>query len=296
MNKFMKSALLPVFLAVPLVSLAESDASRSVPLVNEDIKRELSFMPERDFNRLMNEPMVLANFIDRIDLRRALVIAAEKQGLPDEPKVANALRIAYENMLVQMLREKMASEMVMPDFTPLAREQYQAERQKFVEPEKRQARHILLTFKDEAEKVDQQALLESLRTRIASGEIRFADAAAEHSEDKGSAEKGGDLGAFGRGRMVKAFEEAAFALTKAGELSPVVETQFGLHLIQLDKLVPQRQLAFEEVKDSLIVQIRNNYMQTSIAESERDIMDNYVSGIDMQELIEFYNLKPASAR
>lgn len=296
MNSTFKRGLLPLFLGLSLNASADVTIGQSSPLVNDDIKRELSFLPERDFNRLLNEPMVLANFIDRLDLRRALAIEAEKQGLDTHPEVANAVRIAYENTLIKLMRDKLTEELVMPDFTPLAREQYQADRKKFVAPEQVQAGHILLTFTDEAEKAEQLALLESLRAEIAAGKTGFADAAKAHSADKGSAENGGNLGTFGRGQMVKPFEDAVFALTKEGELSPVVETRFGLHLIRLDKKLPERQLSFDDVKEQLIAQIRNNYMQTSIAESERAIIDKYTSGIDMQELIEFYNLKPANAR
>lgn len=296
MNNTFKRGLLPLLLGLSLNASADVTIGQSSPLVNDDIKRELSFLPERDFNRLLNEPMVLANFIDRLDLRRALAIEAEKQGLDTHPEVANAVRIAYENTLIKLMRDKLTEELVMPDFTPLAREQYQADRKKFIQPEGVHARHILLTFSDEAEKAEKQALLESLRTDIAAGKTSFADAAKAHSADKGSAERGGDLGAFGRGKMVKPFEEAAFALAEPGQLSPVVETRYGFHLIQLEKKLPERELSFDEVKEQLIEQIRNNYMQTSIAESERAIIDGYTSGIDMKELIEFYNLKPANAR
>lgn len=296
MNKRIKLALLPVLLGVSVPVLADVVIGNSAPLTNADIKRELSFLPEKDFNRLMDQPMVLANFIDQLDMRRAIALAAEKQGLAEDPKIANEVRIAYENALITLMRERFMSSLEMPDFTPLAREQYQSNKEQFQQPEQIKARHILVTFKDDAEKAEKLELMESLREQIATGEADFKGLAVKHSEDSGSVAKGGDLGAFGRGRMVKPFEEAAFALNKPGELSPIVETQFGFHLIQLDEKMPARQLEFDEVKDQLIQSIRNNYIQTSIQENERDIMDNYTSGMDMQELIEFYNLQPAKTR
>ncbi|KAM0942346.1 putative peptidylprolyl isomerase [Dioscorea sansibarensis] len=72
-------------------------------------------------------------------------------------------------------------------------------------------------------------LLSSLREEIVSGEIRFADAAAQHS-DCSSAKRGGDLGRFGRGQMQKPFEEAAFAL-QVGQISDIVDTDSGVHII-----------------------------------------------------------------
>lgn len=95
------------------------------------------------------------------------------------------------------------------------------------------ARHILLKVPTEATTAQRDSvkrLADSLRQRAASGED-FAALAKQYSQDPGSAENGGDLGFFSRGRMVAPFEEAAFKL-KPGEISQVVETPFGYHIIQ----------------------------------------------------------------
>ena len=119
----------------------------------------------------------------------------------------------------------------------------------YVTPEQRRAAHILL-LADEGtsqNKLDENyALLEQLRDRITAGES-FADLAREYSEDPGSAEQGGDLGAFARGVMVPEFEEAAFALEEGG-LSDIVKSSFGLHLIQLNEIIPQQGKSFEQAK------------------------------------------------
>lgn len=81
-----------------------------------------------------------------------------------------------------------------------------------------------------------KARLESLREQILRGEGSFQDLARQNSEDPGSGKLGGDLGEFGRGRMVPAFEEVAFKL-KEGELSPVFESEFGYHIMQVYKRV-----------------------------------------------------------
>jgi peptidyl-prolyl cis-trans isomerase SurA len=83
----------------------------------------------------------------------------------------------------------------------------------------------------EAERDRVRAELAQLRERIFKGES-FSMLAALYSQDPGSARKGGELGFFPRGRMVSEFESAAFAL-KPGEVSPIIETQFGFHIIQL---------------------------------------------------------------
>jgi len=110
---------------------------------------------------------------------------------------------------------------------------YEENKAKFALPEQVRARHILRKLgagSSDAERQAARELLEDIRRQVEAGGD-FAALAREHSED-GSAERGGDLGFFGPGMMVKTFEQAAFALSP-GEISDIVETHFGLHLIQL---------------------------------------------------------------
>ncbi|MDC7697989.1 SurA N-terminal domain-containing protein [Vogesella indigofera] len=104
--------------------------------------------------------------------------------------------------------------------------------------EERRVSHILLTVdaaaKPEA-KVAVKAQAEALLQQLKANPAGFAALAKARSQDPGSAEQGGDLGFFGRGAMVKPFEEAAFAL-QPGQISAVVETEFGFHILKLDEV------------------------------------------------------------
>ena len=138
------------------------------------------------------------------------------------------------------------------------------------------ARHILLQFPEGASdaQVDSvRALAASLRSRISGGED-FGTLAREFSQDAGSAANGGDLGSFGKGEMVPPFEAAAFALGE-GEVSEVVETAFGLHLIQVDeRIIP----AFEERREQFRAQVQTQI----VMEAESTYVANLVdaAGID----------------
>ncbi|NIT85402.1 MAG: peptidylprolyl isomerase, partial [Gemmatimonadetes bacterium] len=99
-----------------------------------------------------------------------------------------------------------------------------------------EARHILLSLSSgasDAERDSVRGLAEDLKRRAEGGED-FSDLAREYSQDRGSAELGGDLGTFGRGDMVGPFEAAAFSLD-VGEISDPVETIYGYHLILVDE-------------------------------------------------------------
>lgn len=124
------------------------------------------------------------------------------------------------------------------------------------------ARHILLTFPDSADDAARQAVRDdagSLLARLRGG-ADFAELARRFSQDPGSAARGGDLGFFSRGDMVKPFEDAAFALG-IGDLSDVVESPFGLHLILVeDKQTPE----FDIIAD----RFRASVIQRRLAEAE----------------------------
>lgn len=108
---------------------------------------------------------------------------------------------------------------------------YEDNRDEFELPEQVHARHILLQVNAKRSADEARRILESAKQRIAAGED-FATLAAELSEDPGSKARGGDLGFFGRGAMVEAFETAAFS-TPVGQLAGPVQSDFGLHLIQV---------------------------------------------------------------
>lgn len=122
--------------------------------------------------------------------------------------------------------------------------------------EKRRARHILITADAKATPEQKAAALkkaESLLAQVKQKPEQFAELAKQNSQDPGSASNGGDLGLFGRGTMVKPFEEATFKL-KPGEISPVVTTDFGYHIIQLQDVKAD---GFDDVKDSIASALRN---------------------------------------
>jgi peptidyl-prolyl cis-trans isomerase D len=126
---------------------------------------------------------------------------------------------------------------------------YAERRAEFEQPEQVRARHILIKIDDNRDAAAARAVMSSIRARLAKGES-FEKLAAELSEDPGSKQRGGDLGAFGRGQMVPAFEEAAFG-ARAGEIVGPVETSFGLHLIEVLERTSGRTQALAEVEGRL---------------------------------------------
>jgi peptidyl-prolyl cis-trans isomerase D len=124
-------------------------------------------------------------------------------------------------------------------------------------PEQRKARHILFkTTAEDSEGVLREKLekAEQVLELARSGED-FAELAKQFSEGP-TGPRGGDLGSFSQGRMVKPFDDAAFSLNE-GEISDIVETQFGFHIIKVEKIEPARIRSLEEVKGEIISQIQD---------------------------------------
>ena len=144
-----------------------------------------------------------------------------------------------------------------------AKDFYDKNPDKFTQPESVRASHILLLTKDadEAGKKAARTKIDALLKRAKAGED-FAALAKENSQD-GSASQGGDLGFFPRGRMVPEFDQAVFAL-KPGEISEVVGTQFGYHIIKLTEKKEGSTVPFDQVKPQVVEYLSNQKKQQRV--------------------------------
>jgi peptidyl-prolyl cis-trans isomerase D len=135
---------------------------------------------------------------------------------------------------------------------------YDGNPDRFGQPEERRARHILITVAadapdDEVAKAREQAA--EILAQLRSEPGRFEELAKARSQDPGSAEQGGDLGFFARGAMVKSFEDAVFTQEK-GEVSELVRSDFGFHIIEVTDIKPSSVRPFAEVKEDVLDELR----------------------------------------
>ena len=130
---------------------------------------------------------------------------------------------------------------------------YETQRETFVQEERRNVNHILVQVAQDAPEADNEAArskLAELAERAREGEP-FEDLAREYSEDLASQAEGGETGAFPRGVMEPAFEEAAFGLAEVGDISQPVRTKFGWHLMRLKEIEPEVVKPLDEVRDEI---------------------------------------------
>lgn len=147
--------------------------------------------------------------------------------------------------------------------------QYYTEHQaEFGTQEQRQAAHILITVAKQAtdaEKQAAQAKAEKVLQLVKQSPSQFAALAKQYSQDPGSAANGGDLGMFGRGSMVKPFEDSVFSL-KVGEISGLVQTDFGYHIIKVLAIKPAKIPALSEVKGMIAQRLKLQLANDKFAE------------------------------
>lgn len=155
---------------------------------------------------------------------------------------------------------------------------YDARAAQYRVEEQRRASHVLVKTKEEADKL-------AAELRKAPG--RFAELAKKQSQDTGSAEKGGDLGFFGRGMMVPAFEEAAFR-QKEGEIGNPVQSDFGWHVIRVTGVQPAKVRGLEEVRPELAAELGRQKGTRRFAEAAEGFSNMVYEQSD--------SLKPAAER
>jgi peptidyl-prolyl cis-trans isomerase D len=156
--------------------------------------------------------------------------------------------------------------------------------------EQRRASHILISAAKDmpaAERKKAQEKAEALLAQVRKVPDSFADVARKDSQDTGSAPNGGDLDFFGRGAMVKPFEDAAFGMKK-GEISNVVESDFGYHIIKVTDVKMPQQKSFDELRASIESDLRAQQAQRKFAE----VAEAFTNGVYEQS----DSLKPIAER
>ncbi|HYK91931.1 MAG TPA: peptidylprolyl isomerase [Acidobacteriota bacterium] len=184
-----------------------------------------------------------------------------------------------ENIMYQQVLDQATKDVPAPAEGDI-KKFYDDNPQYFVVQEQVHAAHILLKVDPKAtpeKKAEARNKLEALRTDIENKKVTFAEAATRNSEDTGSAKNGGDLGFFPRGQMVKPFEDAAFS-TKPGTLSPVVESQFGYHLINVIELKPAGKTTLDQSKDNI-----KNFLERK---AKQDAVQKHIADLRSKAAVE----------
>jgi parvulin-like peptidyl-prolyl isomerase len=197
------------------------------------------------------------------DVKKRFKSDAEyKKELSDSGLTEVKLKERINNQLIVMdLLDKEVRAKITPPTEDEAKKYYQENEKDMVEPEAVRVRHILIKT-DEKNQESALKQITDIKTQLDAG-ANFADLAKKYSEDKISAEKGGDLGLFMKGQMVPEFEEVAFKLN-VGQISDVVKTKFGYHILRCEEKKLAQKKSYEEVQDYIKQYLYQSNMEKAV--------------------------------
>lgn len=254
----------------------------SIRLNAADLQAVTKLMSPQQLEVLKDDARARDGLATDLLLRRVMAERARREIAGSDPAIAARMQIGIERVLSDLYLEITENAAIdEKKLEILALDEYRAFPERYRKEEVR-ARHLLIGKHPSCQN-DAQKTLEELTARIKAGES-FEDIARQYSDDPGSAAKGGDLGWVARGKTVKLFEDALFALQTPGELSPPVTTQFGVHLIQLVERKSTELRPFEEVKPAILEALRLKARQEMRNKLLEGLKDPAQLGIDAAAL------------
>ncbi len=234
----------------------------SITLLQQDAKAQGVTASEQEVERQIDARK--GAFPSEADYKKALAQA----GITEE----TLRQQARDQLAVQKyVQTKVVPNAAVPD--QMTREFYDKNKDKIRSPERLHLRHILIEANAKtppADKAKARQKADDLLKKLKAGED-FAQLAMSNSDDNGSKLKGGDLGWIVKGQTVPPFEKAAFALAKPNDLSPVVESQFGYHIIQLLEHEAAEDVPYEKVKGRIAAMIKERRTNQQVAARVREL-------------------------
>ena len=284
-------------------AITNADFERQLAMFQKQVMQgQAGELPEALMQRLKNQviqKMVGDELLYQEAVKKGLTIDDKsvdnemiriKRQFKDENQYQEQLKASghtEENLRDQIHRQASISQLIKAEIVPTidikpeeVKQYYEGNMDKFRRPERVRAQHILMKTEEgdsEEKKAEAKKKLGDLHKRILAGED-FSALAKEHSEGPSGA-RGGDLGFFTRGRMVKAFEDVAFKLAP-NEVSGIVETQFGYHLIKVLEHQAESNPPYDEVQPKIKSMLFNQQIQKKL--------EPYVSTLREKAKVEIY--------
>jgi parvulin-like peptidyl-prolyl isomerase len=304
MSRGIPTLAIVAFVAVAASSVAPADESPAVDLsipvatygdhtiTVGDMVAQINVVKKQRGLEVDPDPDTFYQMAGELLILRVLADQAREAKLDQDPELAARLRLNADRLLARAEIDAVLDAQEAPDYELVARETYLAEKEKFVTKERIHARHILVDTKGRSVE-DAKKLAEELRTKALADPSAFGALASEHSDDRVSAMKGGDLGWTDRDKLAKPFGDAAVAMTEENQISDVVETQFGYHIIQLLGHEPPKQVPFEDIKEELARQAESAYRKEKIQRLMADIRNSPDKKLNDKAYAELYPDAPA---
>ena len=216
-------------------------------LTADEVRQEMERLPAPS-RAYVTAPERKRQFVENLILNDLLFEEGKKAGYDRDAEIDRQVTDLRKRLVVQRVMRQYQTP---PEVTEEQARAYYDENPNLYSNTQIHASHILVKDEDTAKQI---------QAEVKEHPERFADTAKEKSTDTGSAQKGGDLGTFGQGRMVPEFEKVAFSL-QPGQVSDVVKTQYGYHIIAVSERKEGERKPFESVKEQIKATLRNKALQ-----------------------------------
>ena len=251
------------------ISFAEDEVLATVgdkKITLSDLNRTIGYLDSQKQQMVEQNPQLKEQLLTQMVQSMVVSDLARKAGIDKDADFIGRLEFYKENFLAtEYLKREVVDNITVPDDE--AKSYYNEHKDEFPTPERIHVRHILIKVDEGASEEDKKLAkekAEDILKKIKSGED-FEKLASEFSDDTTTKSKGGDIGFVARGRLVKPFEDAAFAL-KPGEVSDIVETTYGYHIIKVEEKKEEGTDAYDLYKDRIKQSLSQEHIQSAIAQ------------------------------
>jgi len=236
-----------------------------VEVTLDDLDAAAHRIPEKDRAGFFDSPKRIENVIMSMLLQRQLAAEARAAKLDQDADVQRQIQLATDDTLARVALEHHRANLKLPDFEPIAREYYASHKDEFIVPGAIKVQHVLVSIKERSTN-EAKARIGEVEAAARAHPEQFDALVEKYSDDPSKDKNGGVIDNGGSSRMAAAFSAAAKALKTPGEISPVVHTEFGFHVLKLIERKPDTQRSFADVHDELIRKLRSNYIDTQMTQ------------------------------
>lgn len=258
----MKKLFVCLFLALLVISCAKKDDGKVLATIDGDKITLQEFTQELD-KIPMNMKMLVAsesgkkNYLDRLVVKKLLLKEASKAKIETDKEFQDRVNDIKEQLLIEtLLKKKITADTQMSEDD--LKKYYEEHKEEFKKDREINTRHILLKTEEEAKQA---------QAKLQKGED-FTELAKKYSIDPNVRTTGGEIGFQPKGSLIPEYESAAFKLNKVGQVSGIVKTQYGYHIIRLEGVKPPSYVPLEEVKDFI--------KQKNAQEKQKEVLEKYI--------------------
>jgi peptidyl-prolyl cis-trans isomerase C len=241
----------------------------------QDIDAYAQKIPEKDRAAFFDNPKRIQAVITNLLFQRQLAAEARADKLDAEPQVSLQVQQATDDTLARVQLEHYRATLKVPNLDQLAKEYYTGHKDQFVIPGVIKVKHILVATKDRSI-AEASARIGEVEATAREHPEQFDALVEQYSDDPSKADNHGVIDDAASARMVAPFATAAKALHKVGEVSPIVKTEYGYHVLKLVERHPDKPQTFEEVRKALTEKLSNDYISKQVADHSDQLRNNHL--------------------